>query len=117
MRAGHRVAEERQRLGLSQDELARRVTKLGYPITQTGIDKIEKRDTERPKSLKELALALAVNEEWLLTGKEPKHPTTDRRVEQLMHELRQLDPDEQENLFRQFRALLAVAQEKSRQKT
>lgn len=72
MGAGTRVASEREALGWSQQKLATAVTRLGYKISQTGIDKIEKRDTLRPKCLKELSIALNVNEDWLLKGREPK---------------------------------------------
>lgn len=74
MNAGYRVAQERGALGLGQRELAEKVTRLGYPISQTGIDKIEKRDTKRPKCVSELSRALNVTDRWLLTGREPKHP-------------------------------------------
>lgn len=59
-------------MGLSQEELAQRVRRQGGEIHQTGIDKIEKRDTSRPRYLKEIAIGLGVTEDWLLTGKEPK---------------------------------------------
>lgn len=72
MAAGARVASEREALGYSQQKLATMVTRLGYKITQTGIDKIEKRDAQRPKCAKELAIALNVSEDWLVKGREPK---------------------------------------------
>jgi len=74
MKAGTRIAEERQARGLSQQALADKVTRLGYKITQSGIDRIEKRDSERPRGLPEIARALEVAEHWLRTGKGPKHP-------------------------------------------
>jgi transcriptional regulator with XRE-family HTH domain len=114
MAAGFRVAEERSRLDLSQQQLADRVTRLGYKITQTGIDKIEKRDTARPKCLKELALALNVTQEWLLTGQEPKHIVSDQEFEELRKDARLLPPDEQETLIAQFRSLLHIALKKDR---
>lgn len=109
MPAGARVAEERQRLDLSQAELAVRVSRLGYKISQTGIDKIEKRDTTRPKCLRELAVALNVTQEWLLTGSEPKHPGAETALDDIRKDARQLDPEEQEILFSQFRSLLDIA--------
>lgn len=117
MATGFRVAEERERLGLSQQELASRVSRLGYKITQTGIDKIEKRDTQRPKCLKELAVALNVTQEWLLTGIEPKQPSPDYRIDEIKRELRQLDATEQEILFAQFRSLLDIALRKDLKRT
>lgn len=114
MAAGSRIAEERAQLGLSQQELADRVSRLGYKITQTGIDKIEKRDTARPKCLKELAIALNVTQEWLLTGHEPKHALTDSDFDNLRKDARMLSPAEQETLLTQFRSLLDIALKKER---
>ena len=114
MAAGNRVAEERGNLNLSQQELADRVSHLGYKISQTGIDKIEKRDTARPKCLKELALALNVTEEWLLSGHLPKHPTVDKQINELAKDARFLSPDEQSVLMAQFRSLLDIALKKDR---
>lgn len=114
MAAGMRVAEERANLNLSQQQLADRVSRLGYKITQTGIDKIEKRDTARPKCLKELALALSVTEEWLLNGHQPKHRAADSRIADLIKDARFLSQDEQETLLIQFRSLLDIALRKDR---
>lgn len=72
MGTGVRIEQRRIELGLSQEEVAQRVRRLGGEIHQTGIDKIEKRDTQRPRFLKEIAIALNVNEDWLLNGREPK---------------------------------------------
>lgn len=116
MATGTRVAEERVRQGLSQQELATKVTKLGYKISQTGIDKIEKRDTERPKCLKELAAALGVSEQWLLSGTGNKQPSADAEVQEIVKEIRQLSVAEQESVLAQFRALLGVALAKDRNK-
>lgn len=112
MAAGLRVAEEREHLGFSQQELADRVSRLGYKISQTGIDKIEKRDTQRPKCLKELAAALGVTQEWLLNGADPKHPGSDLQMDEIKRDLRQLSDEEQEILFAQFRSLLDIARRK-----
>lgn len=116
MAVGSRVADERNNQRMTQQELANKVTNLGYTISQTGIDKIEKRDTKRPKCLKELAVALQVTENWLLTGTQPKHPSTDNPTEQLLKEVRQLDAETQESVLAQFRALLDVALKKDRKK-
>lgn len=69
MAVGQRIAEERASLGMTQQELADLITRAGYPISQTGIDKIEKRDAKRPKCLREAAIALRLNEDWLRTGR------------------------------------------------
>lgn len=71
MGTGSRIEQRRTNLGFSQEEIASRVRRLGGEIHQTGIDKIEKRDTQRPRFLKEIAIALGVTEDWLLSGKEP----------------------------------------------
>ena len=75
MNLGSRVFAERTAQKQSQQWLADRVTRLGYKISQSGIDRIEKRDSERPRCMPELAKALGVNEPWLLTGKGAKAST------------------------------------------
>lgn len=109
MGAGSRIADERERQGMTQADLAAQVSRLGYKITQQGIDKIEKRDTQRPKCLKELAIALKVTEEWLLTGIEPRDKAHDFRLTELSADIRKLQADEQETLYAQFRSLLDIA--------
>jgi SOS-response transcriptional repressor LexA len=71
MGTGSRIELRRNELKLSQEEVASRVRRLGGEIHQTGIDKIEKRDTRRPRFLKEIAIALGVTEDWLLSGRGP----------------------------------------------
>lgn len=72
MGTGMRIEQRRRELGMTQIELAQGVTRLGGTITQTGIDKIEKRDTARPRYLREIAVILGVMQEWLETGRPPK---------------------------------------------
>ena len=62
---GERVKAERRAKGWSQAELARRVTKAGYQITQGGIAQIERRGETEPKSIVQLAQALGVSVTWL----------------------------------------------------
>lgn len=85
MNAGNRVELVRLELGLSQDQLAAAVRKLGGDISQTGIDKIEKRDAKRPRCLPELADALGVSEHWLMTGKgqRAREMSIDKQLRQL----------------------------------
>ncbi len=116
MGAGARVADERERQGMTQAELAARVSRLGYKITQQGIDKIEKRDTQRPKCLKELAIALKVAEEWLVTGIEPRDKAPDFRLTEMNADIQKLGADEQETLYAQFRSLLDIAMRKDLKK-
>src|SRR5918993_2945926 len=62
---GERVKAERRAKGWSQAELARRVTRAGYSITQGGIAQIERRGDTEPKSIVQLAQALQVSVNWL----------------------------------------------------
>jgi len=62
---GERVKAERKAKGWSQAELARRVTRAGYSITQGGIAQIERRGDTEPKSIIQLAQALGVSPNWL----------------------------------------------------
>lgn len=55
MSAGTRIEAERTAQGLSQEQLAARVRDHGGKISQTGIDKIEKRGSTRPRALPEIA--------------------------------------------------------------
>lgn len=55
---GERVKAQRTAKGWSQAELARRVTRAGYAITQGGIAQIERRGETEPKSIVQLAQAL-----------------------------------------------------------
>src|SRR4051812_16478586 len=48
---GERVKAEREAKGWSQAELARRVSRAGYSITQGGIAQIERRGDTEPKSI------------------------------------------------------------------
>jgi transcriptional regulator with XRE-family HTH domain len=80
---GRRVATRRSKLGLSQDELAKRVG-----MKQQGIDAIEQGRVKRPRLLKELARTLHTSEDWLLWRKGPEdrsgqHPgdSADHRIE------------------------------------
>lgn len=61
---GRRVASRRSKLGLSQEELAKRVG-----MKQQGIDAIEQGRVKRPRLLKELARTLRTSEDWLLWRK------------------------------------------------
>jgi transcriptional regulator with XRE-family HTH domain len=60
MGLGEKVRAAREARGWSQRQLAEAVTAQGFPISQTGIDKIEKRNTARPKCLPELIKVLGL---------------------------------------------------------
>ena len=79
---------------MTQEDLASRVRKLGGNISQTGIDKTEKRDAKRPRYSAEIAQALNVSERWLLTGQGPKH-----RSASIDAQLEALPPDESARLI------------------
>lgn len=83
MNAGERIAQERIAQKLSQQELANRVNRLGGRISQTGIDKMEKRNSERPRFTREIALALGVTDDWLVKGRPPKYRAKDAEGEEL----------------------------------
>lgn len=72
MAAGHRIETLRVERGWTQQKLADMVTQAGYRISQSGIDKLEKRDARRPRGIREIARVLGVNEDWLLYEKGPK---------------------------------------------
>lgn len=69
---GERVKTEREAKGWSQAELARRVTRAGYSITQGGIAQIERRGNTEPKSIVQLAQALGLSVTWLQTNRGDK---------------------------------------------
>ena len=69
---GERVKAERKANGWSQAELARRVTRAGYSITQGGIAQIERRGDTEPKSIVQLAQALQLSVNWLQSNRGDK---------------------------------------------
>jgi transcriptional regulator with XRE-family HTH domain len=64
-----RVKFAREQLGLTQDELAKKVG-----VTQQTIAKLENGGIEHPRYFSRLALALNVTEHWLLTGNDTLPP-------------------------------------------
>jgi len=65
---GKRVRARRIELGLSQTDLGEKVG-----MKQQGIQSIEDGKSERPRKLRELAVALETTQEWLLGEAEPTH--------------------------------------------
>jgi len=63
MALGKRVREARERSGLTQEELARKVG-----MTQAAIHALEKRDSQGSRKIAELAKALGVDMGWLANG-------------------------------------------------
>lgn len=78
MTLGERVKEKRVGLGLSQAELAARVSKiLRRKITQVAIHHIESRGNVSPRFVVELAHVLGVSLSWLQHGREDRPPRQD----------------------------------------
>ena len=71
---GERVKAERRAKGWTQVELAQRVTRAGYRISQGGIAQIERRGETEPKSIVQLAQALGVAVNWLQSNRGDKAP-------------------------------------------
>lgn len=67
---GERVRARRIQLGLTQAELAQRVSRAGFEIGQSAISTIETKGATMPLSLYELAEGLQTTVDWLRTGKE-----------------------------------------------
>ncbi len=72
MELGSRIKAAREKLGLTQEELAERVG-----MKQTGIGSIEAGDVERPRKLLEISRALNVAPELLLGSKLPSFALRD----------------------------------------
>ncbi|MFZ5784102.1 MAG: XRE family transcriptional regulator [Pseudomonadota bacterium] len=91
---GERVKGEREAKGWSQAELARRVTRAGYQITQGGIAQIERRGETSPKSIVQLAQALGVSVKWLQSDRGDKYegvtPEDEEQLELMEADRRQI---------------------------
>ncbi len=70
---GERVAFAREQKGWTQKQLAERVRRCNPALgtKQSTIHSLEEGSVERPRYLRELAIVLDVNENWLLTGEGP----------------------------------------------
>lgn len=112
MNAGGRIAQERGEQGLTQQQLADLVVARGGTISQTGIDKIEKRDSERPRYIREIALSLNVTEEWLIHGKQPRYRNMESEVKTLMTEIRELPEQDQTMILASLRAQIEVVKKR-----
>jgi len=66
-----RVAQSRRDMGLTQQELAKRVG-----VSQQAVQQLEDGVIKRPRYMVELALALGVSAEWLLNGKGLQRPAS-----------------------------------------
>lgn len=66
---GQRIKAERERLGLTQEELGRKCD-----LSDKGISDIERGRTRATTRVVSIAKALKVNPTWLESGKGPKDP-------------------------------------------
>lgn len=112
MNAGGRIAQERIEQGLTQQQLADLVKARGGEISQTGIDKIEKRDSKRPRYIREIALALNVTEEWLIHGKLPKYRNMESDVRLIMAQIKELPEQDQSMIMASLKAQIDVARKR-----
>ena len=98
---GERIEQERVRLGWSQQQLADRVRDAGGKITQSGIDRLEKRGSSKSASSVYIAKALGVNHDWLTSGKGARDTlrSIDRKMELL-------SPDDFDDLYEDFEAII-----------
>jgi transcriptional regulator with XRE-family HTH domain len=110
MAAGNRVREERVNRGWTEDTLAKALTRAGYPISQSGVHRLEERDVKRPKCTRELCAIFGITENWLITGRGEKHlPPLDLEIERLVSDLRRLSVKDQEMIIAGARAQVDAA--------
>lgn len=112
VKAGNRIAQERIDQGLSQEALAEKVRRLGGEITQGGIDKLEKRDSARPRFAKEIATALGVSEDWLIYGKMPKKRGVQTDLQKAVAEALTFDEAEQQMILATLQTMIDVARQR-----
>lgn len=100
MNLGRRVKYARERRGLTQDELAYKVTGSHDPRGQAAISALETRDSVRSKFAPKIAQVLSVDLHWLTSGEgvsgldhPPKAQPEDKMLEQLINLWGQLSPD------------------------
>lgn len=110
MAAGNRVREERVNRGWTEETLAKALTRAGYPITQSGVHRLEERDVKRPKCTRELCAIFGITENWLISGRGEKHlPPIDREIDRLVNDLRRLSVKDQEIIIAGARVQVDVA--------
>lgn len=90
MNMGARIRSERARQGISQQKLAKLANVSGdYP--QSVISRLETRDSRWSEYAADIARALGVTLDWLISGAEPKHPLSTSDLE--LYELLQSMPN------------------------
>lgn len=82
---GERIEAERKTRGWSQQRLADEVKKLGGTLSQSAVDKLEKRSSRKSAQALYIARALEVNHDWLISGKGPRTglPSLDKKMQLL----------------------------------
>lgn len=100
MAAGHRIKAQREALGISQDELAR---KLGYQ-SRSSINKIESGERDLPQSkIKAIADALGVSPSFIMGWDERPADSLNAATEPQLfvpHELKTIEVDTAKKVFR-----------------
>lgn len=100
MAAGHRIKAQREALGISQDELAR---KLGYQ-SRSSINKIESGERDLPQSkIKAIADALEVSPSFIMGWDERPADSLNAATEPQLfvpHELKTIEVDTEKKVFR-----------------
>lgn len=100
MAVGHRIKAQREALGISQDELAR---KLGYQ-SRSSINKIESGERDLPQSkIKAIADALGVSPSVIMGWDEEPVDSLNAATEPQLfvpHELKTIEVDTEKKIFR-----------------
>lgn len=104
---GDRVREVREERGLSQDQLTAMVRKAGAKLADSAIGQLELRSSRSSRSSREIAIALGVNHDWLLTGKGPKE-----LLKSIDRKLQLLPQDDFDDLYDDFTAIIEKRMEK-----
>jgi transcriptional regulator with XRE-family HTH domain len=104
---GDRIEHERRERGWSQQQLVNRIKAAGGKISQSGLDKLEKRSSSMSTQSMYIARALGVNHDWLLTGKGPKE-----ELKSIDRKLELLPQDDFDDLYDDFSAIIDKRLEK-----
>lgn len=106
---GDRIRRVREERGLSQDELTALVRKAGAKVGVATIGQLELRSSGSSRISREIAIALGVNHDWLLTGKGPRDS-----LRSLDRKLELLPADEIEEVYDDLSAIIERRLEKHR---
>lgn len=104
---GERIEAERRARGWSQQQLVDKVRAAGGSISQSGLDKLEKRGSNKSNASTHIARALGVNHDWLITGKGTREAL--RSIDQ---KLELLPQDDFDDLYDDFSAIIEKRMEK-----